>query len=196
VIGGTPPLIAFAHGVINMAFVYQVARKFVIGDEGTVLRIVRVNFTGVFLGSESELAKIAAGKGKAIDGHAPGLRGKNLNAYVLAGEEWQELFKISCGRAFPQKDVHSKTQFFTRLLHLNRFVIIQGGWLLARRIIRISGRPWGLRAWRGARAGKQQSNRPRSLLQRKRQSEEGRRLAGRGSGWRLRVFRRTQGVLR
>src|SRR5271169_2859786 len=44
-----------------------------------------MNFTGVFLGSKSELAKIAAGKGKAIDGHAPGLRGKNLNAYVLAG---------------------------------------------------------------------------------------------------------------
>jgi adenine deaminase len=31
------------------------------------------------------LAKIAAGKGKAIDGHAPSLRGKNLNAFVLAG---------------------------------------------------------------------------------------------------------------
>ena len=44
-----------------------------------------MNFTGVFLGSKSELAKIAAGKGKAIDGHAPGLRGKNLNAYALAG---------------------------------------------------------------------------------------------------------------
>jgi adenine deaminase len=39
----------------------------------------------VYLGQESELAKIRAGKGKAIDGHAPGLRGKNLNAYVLAG---------------------------------------------------------------------------------------------------------------
>ena len=34
---------------------------------------------------ESELAKIRAGKGKVIDGHAPGLRGKNLNAYALAG---------------------------------------------------------------------------------------------------------------
>jgi len=31
------------------------------------------------------LDKIQAGKGKNIDGHAPGLRGKNLNAYVLAG---------------------------------------------------------------------------------------------------------------
>jgi adenine deaminase len=44
-----------------------------------------MNFPGVFLGAKSELAKIDAGKGKAIDGHAPGLRGKNLNAYVLAG---------------------------------------------------------------------------------------------------------------
>jgi adenine deaminase len=44
-----------------------------------------MNYPGVFLGQESELAKIRAGKGKAIDGHAPGLRGKNLNAYALAG---------------------------------------------------------------------------------------------------------------
>jgi adenine deaminase len=44
-----------------------------------------MNYPGVYLGHESELAKIEAGKGKAIDGHAPGLVGKNLNAYVLAG---------------------------------------------------------------------------------------------------------------
>ncbi len=44
-----------------------------------------MNFPGVFLGAKSELAKIDAGKGKCVDGHAPGLRGKNLNAYVLAG---------------------------------------------------------------------------------------------------------------
>ncbi len=44
-----------------------------------------MNFPGVYLGAESELAKIKAGKGKSIDGHAPGLMGKNLNAYVLAG---------------------------------------------------------------------------------------------------------------
>lgn len=44
-----------------------------------------MNYPGVFLGFESELAKIRAGKGKLIDGHAPGLRGKNLNAYALAG---------------------------------------------------------------------------------------------------------------
>jgi adenine deaminase len=44
-----------------------------------------MNYPGVFLGHQSELAKIEAGKGKVIDGHAPGLRGKNLNAYALAG---------------------------------------------------------------------------------------------------------------
>src|SRR5438309_2635315 len=44
-----------------------------------------MNYPGVFLGMETELAKIDAGKGKVIDGHAPGLRGKNLNAYALAG---------------------------------------------------------------------------------------------------------------
>src|SRR5579859_4023460 len=44
-----------------------------------------MNYPGVYLGFKSELDKIAAGKGKAIDGHAPGLRGKNLNAYALAG---------------------------------------------------------------------------------------------------------------
>src|SRR5580692_7456062 len=44
-----------------------------------------MNFPGVYLGDKKELAKIAVGKGKAVDGHAPGLRGKNLNAYALAG---------------------------------------------------------------------------------------------------------------
>jgi adenine deaminase len=44
-----------------------------------------MNYPGVFLGHESELAKIDAAKGKVVDGHAPGLRGKNLNAYALAG---------------------------------------------------------------------------------------------------------------
>src|SRR5271170_690788 len=44
-----------------------------------------MNYPGVYLGLKSELDKIAVGKakGKAVDGHAPGLRGKNLNAYAL-----------------------------------------------------------------------------------------------------------------
>lgn len=56
-----------------------------IADERVAGVAELMNYPGVYLGVESELAKIRAGKGKAIDGHAPGLRGKNLNAYVLAG---------------------------------------------------------------------------------------------------------------
>src|SRR6266513_988318 len=56
-----------------------------IADERVAGVAEMMNYPGVFLGAESELAKIKAGKGKVIDGHAPGLRGKNLNAYALAG---------------------------------------------------------------------------------------------------------------
>jgi len=59
--------------------------RLMIGDERIAGVAELMNFPGVFLGAKSELAKIDAGKGKCIDGHAPGLRGKNLNAYVLAG---------------------------------------------------------------------------------------------------------------
>lgn len=44
-----------------------------------------MNFPGVFLGNESELDKIFASRGKPVDGHAPGLTGKMLDAYILAG---------------------------------------------------------------------------------------------------------------
>jgi adenine deaminase len=59
--------------------------KRMIGDERIAGIAELMNYPGVYLGAESELAKIEAGKGKNIDGHAPGLRGRNLNAYVLAG---------------------------------------------------------------------------------------------------------------
>jgi adenine deaminase len=59
--------------------------KLMIGDDRVAGVAELMNFPGVFLGQKSELAKIEAGKGKCIDGHAPGLRGKNLNAYALAG---------------------------------------------------------------------------------------------------------------
>jgi adenine deaminase len=59
--------------------------KLMIGDERVAGVAELMNFPGVYLGAKSELAKIEAGKGKCIDGHAPGLRGKNLNAYILAG---------------------------------------------------------------------------------------------------------------
>lgn len=59
--------------------------KLMIADERIAGIGELMNYPGVFLGAESELAKIEAGKGKNIDGHAPGLTGKNLNAYILAG---------------------------------------------------------------------------------------------------------------
>ena len=59
--------------------------KRMMGDERIAGVAELMNYPGVYLGAESELAKIEAGKGKNIDGHAPGLRGRNLNAYILAG---------------------------------------------------------------------------------------------------------------
>src|SRR5262249_38515468 len=59
--------------------------KLMIADDRIAGVAELMNYPGVYLGAESELAKISAGKGKSIDGHAPGLRGRNLNAYVLAG---------------------------------------------------------------------------------------------------------------
>lgn len=44
-----------------------------------------MNFPGVYNGADSELAKIDAARGKRVDGHAPGLTGPNLDAYILAG---------------------------------------------------------------------------------------------------------------
>jgi adenine deaminase len=44
-----------------------------------------MNFPGVVSGNEGILQKIGASKGKVIDGHAPGLTGKELNAYLSAG---------------------------------------------------------------------------------------------------------------
>src|SRR6266478_5337632 len=59
--------------------------RLMIADERIAGVAELMNYPGVYLGMESELDKIQAGKGKNIDGHAPGLTGKNLNAYVLAG---------------------------------------------------------------------------------------------------------------
>jgi adenine deaminase len=59
--------------------------KLMIADDRIAGIAELMNYPGVFLGAESELAKIDTAKGKVVDGHAPGLRGKNLNAYALAG---------------------------------------------------------------------------------------------------------------
>ncbi len=44
-----------------------------------------MNFPGVVHGDERVLAKIDAFSGLAVDGHCPGLSGRELNAYVAAG---------------------------------------------------------------------------------------------------------------
>jgi adenine deaminase len=44
-----------------------------------------MNYPGVLAGDPEVLDKLAVGRDKRIDGHAPGLSGKQLNAYVLAG---------------------------------------------------------------------------------------------------------------
>ncbi len=44
-----------------------------------------MNFPGVLSGDEKVLNKIIASQGRIIDGHAPGLKGKELNAYIAAG---------------------------------------------------------------------------------------------------------------
>ena len=44
-----------------------------------------MNFPGVLFADDSVLAKLAAARGMAIDGHAPGVSGRDLNAYIACG---------------------------------------------------------------------------------------------------------------
>lgn len=54
--------------------------------EGTVHGLAEVmNFPGVVAGDTTMIAKLSAFRGYPIDGHAPGLTGRALNAYVAAG---------------------------------------------------------------------------------------------------------------
>lgn len=55
---------------------------------GRVLGLAEMmNFPGVLQKSPGVLAELAAAKGTLVDGHAPLLAGKDLNAYVLAGPQ-------------------------------------------------------------------------------------------------------------
>jgi adenine deaminase len=67
-------------------------RPFTVGDIESLLRRSRtigiaemMNFPGVIAGGASELAKLDTGLTTHVDGHAPGVRGPALNAYVSAG---------------------------------------------------------------------------------------------------------------
>jgi len=44
-----------------------------------------MNYPGVLAGFADVLDKLSAARGKPIDGHAPGLRGRDLDAYIAAG---------------------------------------------------------------------------------------------------------------
>ena len=44
-----------------------------------------MNFPGVVAGLPSELEKLALAGAEHVDGHAPGLTGKGLQAYAAAG---------------------------------------------------------------------------------------------------------------
>jgi adenine deaminase len=67
-------------------------RPFTPGDIESLLRRHRVigiaemmNFPGVIAGLPSELAKLETGLTDHVDGHAPGISGPALNAYIAAG---------------------------------------------------------------------------------------------------------------
>jgi adenine deaminase len=67
-------------------------RPFTTGDIESLLRRHRtigvaemMNFPGVVAGDEAEMAKLSTGLTDHVDGHAPGVRGPALNAYVAAG---------------------------------------------------------------------------------------------------------------
>jgi adenine deaminase len=46
-----------------------------------------MNFPGAILGNPEVMAKVKAFAGRVIDGHAPGVRGSELNAYIAAGPQ-------------------------------------------------------------------------------------------------------------
>ncbi|HYM98061.1 MAG TPA: adenine deaminase [Candidatus Sulfotelmatobacter sp.] len=67
-------------------------RPFNVGDLEGLLRRHRtigvaemMNFPGVIAGQPGELGKLQTGLTEHVDGHAPGVRGRALNAYVAAG---------------------------------------------------------------------------------------------------------------
>jgi adenine deaminase len=67
-------------------------RPFNLGDLSGLLRRHRtigvaemMNFPGVIAGQPDELGKLQTGLTDHVDGHAPGVRGRPLNAYIAAG---------------------------------------------------------------------------------------------------------------
>ncbi len=57
----------------------------ILKKEGVIGLGEMMNFPGVLFGDEGVLGKIKVSEGKVLDGHAPGLSGFDLNAYISAG---------------------------------------------------------------------------------------------------------------
>jgi adenine deaminase len=58
-----------------------------LSDYGAIGVAEMMDFPGVIAGDEEVLAKIAAAGGRRVDGHAPGVTGRQLDAYLAAGVE-------------------------------------------------------------------------------------------------------------
>lgn len=59
--------------------------RHLLGNEWVLGLAEMMNYPGVITGDKAVLDKLEAFEGSAIDGHAPGLKGKQLNAYMAAG---------------------------------------------------------------------------------------------------------------
>jgi adenine deaminase len=69
-----------AGASLNAEDIRQLLRRKEVIGLGEVM-----NFPGVLGGDETVLRKISLAGGKIIDGHAPGVTGKDLNGYIAAG---------------------------------------------------------------------------------------------------------------
>jgi adenine deaminase len=107
VCGGLPLDVFFmASSSVPASSFESPRRPFSPGDLEGLLRRRRViglaemmNFPGVVSGDEHELAKLALPGARHVDGHAPGVVGKTLNAYAAAGiYSDHEAFTIEEGR--------------------------------------------------------------------------------------------------
>lgn len=66
-----------------------------------------MNFPGLIAGESSVWEKVELFKGKVIDGHSPGLRGKDLNAYISAGiQSDHECTELEEAREKLQRGMH------------------------------------------------------------------------------------------
>jgi adenine deaminase len=80
-----PSCVPATHLETSGASIDAEAISQVLGWEGCIGLGEVMNFPGVLAGDETVLRKIRLARGRAIDGHAPGVTGNNLSAYIAAG---------------------------------------------------------------------------------------------------------------